>query len=472
MPQVDASVSSDTMQEARLSPGHHDRCVNSGALRVLRFSPGYVHVPVRGQPGIVRSSTAELALPAVPRRFEMLLRRLPLGRDAAISEALAIGPPAFEILQALAAAGALQDAVVGHANEDLAVAHRPNLQVDCGIASQRVRLGEHVFVRPLPTKWLVMRPSTPTTISLEPGVGGPLLCGLAAVSEAKGLSDVGKLFLDNGFLMDDERAAHFPWEFHDAVFHGATANGYGTDGGYGATSARAPLAVKPDSNPFLATSGQMIDLADVRIYPSGIEILARRRTRRDFSAKPVPLHSLKSLLGLALRTQSVTPLSSTDDYALHPYPSGGARDEISTLIAHAHAEEEACLSLYLNREHKLFRYHQSQEPAREAIEALSAVCQVGKPGPSVALLFAADYERMASRYEAIAYATILRNVGAIYQTVCLAAEALDLGACAVGGGWGRLERQTLSGYLGNKVIVGGILVGIPAGQPGHEKVPV
>jgi SagB-type dehydrogenase family enzyme len=182
---------------------------------------------------------------------------------------------------------------------------------------------------------------------------------------------------------------------------------------------------------------------------------------------------LGSLLGLALRTHSVTPLSPTEYYALHPYPSGGARDEITTLVAHARDEKgEAFLSSYLNREHKLFRYCQSQEQALETIEVLSAVCQVGKPGPGVALLFAADYERMGSKYEAIAYATILRNVGAIYQTVCLVAEALGLAACAVGGGWGRLERQTLSAYLANQVIVGGILVGIPADRPGHAKVSI
>jgi SagB-type dehydrogenase family enzyme len=449
-----------------------DAFASSDTVRVLRFAPGYVHVPVRGRPGVVRSSTAELPLPAVPRSLEMLLHRLPLGHDQVISEAVAVGPPALEILQALAAAGALEDAVVGHAMEDLAVAQCPTPQVGCAIASRCVRLGEHVFVRPLPAKWLVMRPSTPTTISLGSEVAGSVLCSLAAGCDAKELSQLGKLFLDNGFLMGDEQAAHFPWEFHDALFHGATANGYGTDGGYGATSSRAALALKQGSDPVPATNGRMIDLADERTCPPGMDILARRRTRRDFSARPVPLHSLNSLLGLALRTQSVTSVSPTDQYALHPYPSGGARDEITTLIARAHDEEEAFLSLYLNREHKLFRYHQSQEQARETIETLSAVCQVAEPGPSVALLFAADYERMASRYEAIAYATILRNIGAIYQTVCLAAEALELGTCAVGGGWGHLERQTLSGYLGNKVIVGGILVGVPAGQPGHEKVPV
>lgn len=421
---------------------------------------------------MIRSNTNEVTLPALPRRFEMLLHRLPLSYDEAIEEALSVGSPALETLQALAVAGALQDAVVDPAGEDLAVAYRPDPQADCRGRSRRVRLGEHVSVRPLPAKWVVTRPSTPTTISLRSDLAGALLCDLVAAIDTDALSEIGKLFLDNGFLVG-EPGPHSPWEFHDAVFHGATASGYGTDGGYGATSAKPMSSSKSGADRFPATNGRMVDLADGGTYPAGIEVLARRRTQRDFCAEPIPLHALSCLLGLALRTQSVTALSPTDYYALHPYPSGGARDEITTLVAYGRDEKgEAFLSSYLNREHKLFRYHQSQEQALEAIEALSAVCHVGKPGPGAALLFAADYERMATKYEAIAYATILRNVGAIYQTVCLVAEALGLAACAVGGGWGRLERQTLSAYLGNRVIVGGILVGIPAGRPGHDEVPV
>jgi hypothetical protein len=230
-----------------------------------------------------------LALPALPRDFETLLRRLPLIYDEVIREALAIGLPAFETLQALAAAGALQDAVVDPAGEDVAVAHRPQPQVNCRGPSRLVRLGEHVFVRPLPAKWVVMRPSTPTTISLRPDVAGSLLCDLVAAADAAALSEVGRLFLDNGFLVG-EQDPHSPWEFHDALFHGATANGYGTDGGYGATSAKPTSSLKPGADRF--PNGRRVDLTDGWTYPSDIEIIARRRTRREFSAEPVSLHSL------------------------------------------------------------------------------------------------------------------------------------------------------------------------------------
>jgi SagB-type dehydrogenase family enzyme len=382
---------------------------------------------------------------------------------------MTMGSLALDALQALAAAGVLEDVVVGDLGQDLAAAHRPILHVGCRIADRRLRLGEHVFVRPLPTDWVVMQPSTPTWIALRSEVAGPCLCSLAAGSNAARLSEVELLFLDNGFLTVDEEPAQFSWEFHDAVFHGASAHGYGTDRGYGATSAKSASLLKRLSDRLPLTNGRMIDLAEAGTYPCGMEVMARRRTRREFSARPVSWHSLGSLLGLALRTQSVAYVSPMEYYALHPYPSGGARDEIMTLLARAHdAQDEAFLAVYLNREHKLFRYYQSQELALEAIKALSAVCHVGKTRPSVALLFTADYERMATKYEAIAYATMLRNVGAIYQTVSLVAEALNLATCAVGGGWGHLERQTLSGHLAGRVIVGGMLVGVPAGQPGHE----
>jgi SagB-type dehydrogenase family enzyme len=38
------------------------------------------------------------------------------------------------------------------------------------------------------------------------------------------------------------------------------------------------------------------------------------------------------------------------------------------------------------------------------------------------------------KYEAMAYALILKDVGVLLQTLCLVAEAMGLAACPIGGG--------------------------------------
>jgi SagB-type dehydrogenase family enzyme len=52
----------------------------------------------------------------------------------------------------------------------------------------------------------------------------------------------------------------------------------------------------------------------------------------------------------------------------------------------------------------------------------------------VLLILAARFPRLAWKYESIAYALTLKHVGVVYQTMYLAATALGLAPCALGGG--------------------------------------
>jgi SagB-type dehydrogenase family enzyme len=52
----------------------------------------------------------------------------------------------------------------------------------------------------------------------------------------------------------------------------------------------------------------------------------------------------------------------------------------------------------------------------------------------VQLVFTARFDRINRRYEGNAYALILQEVGALYQTMYLVATAMGLAPCAVGGG--------------------------------------
>jgi SagB-type dehydrogenase family enzyme len=54
--------------------------------------------------------------------------------------------------------------------------------------------------------------------------------------------------------------------------------------------------------------------------------------------------------------------------------------------------------------------------------------------PQFLIVFAARFQRVAWVYESIAYATVLKDVGSLQQTMYLVATAMNLAPCAIGCG--------------------------------------
>ena len=50
------------------------------------------------------------------------------------------------------------------------------------------------------------------------------------------------------------------------------------------------------------------------------------------------------------------------------------------------------------------------------------------------ITLASRFQRLSWKYAAMAYATTLKNVGVVYQTMYLVATAMGLAPCALGGG--------------------------------------
>jgi len=65
------------------------------------------------------------------------------------------------------------------------------------------------------------------------------------------------------------------------------------------------------------------------------------------------------------------------------------------------------------------------------------------PRLQVLLIVTARFQRLSWKYESIAYATVLKDVGVLYQTMYLVATAMGLAPCAVGGGNADLAARIL-----------------------------
>jgi oxazoline/thiazoline dehydrogenase len=59
---------------------------------------------------------------------------------------------------------------------------------------------------------------------------------------------------------------------------------------------------------------------------------------------------------------------------------------------------------------------------------------MGHPQPQVLIVITSRFQRIAWKYEAIAYSLTLKHVGCLLQTMYLVATVMGLAPCAIGGG--------------------------------------
>jgi SagB-type dehydrogenase family enzyme len=160
--------------------------------------------------------------------------------------------------------------------------------------------------------------------------------------------------------------------------------------------------------------------------------LTRRQSVRTFGARPLTASTLGEFL---FRSAGASGGQGHASGVSHrPYPSGGGCYplEIYPLIVRCD-NLAAGLYWYDAHAHRLY----FRKPVAEDVEALIAggVPDPGAPAlPHVVLVIAARFERVQSTYEAVGYSLILKEVGALMQTMYLVAAAMDLAGCALG--WG------------------------------------
>jgi SagB-type dehydrogenase family enzyme len=64
----------------------------------------------------------------------------------------------------------------------------------------------------------------------------------------------------------------------------------------------------------------------------------------------------------------------------------------------------------------------------------AAATAAGADRAPVVIVVTSRFERVSSTYQELAYSLVLKEVGALFQTVYLVAADLELAVCALGGG--------------------------------------
>jgi SagB-type dehydrogenase family enzyme len=233
------------------------------------------------------------------------------------------------------------------------------------------------------------------------------------------------------------------WDFHDLVFHARSTEGRHANplgGAYPYADTIAPLpAVRPP------WPGTRIDLrerssAAVDAPSPTAKLLRERHSTRDFdSERPITLAELARFLDGTARVQS--ELKATLDhggdgpelsYTVRPYPSGGASYELELYLA-----VDTCGALPRGFYHYDAGAHAlvSIETRGHQLDALLKGAELAmgvSAAPQVLITIAARFGRVSWKYSSIAYALILKDVGALLQTFYVMATDMGLGGCAIG----------------------------------------
>lgn len=166
------------------------------------------------------------------------------------------------------------------------------------------------------------------------------------------------------------------------------------------------------------------------------DVLQKRRTRREYSARPLRLIELSTLLHHAARVVQRVQNARWGELRLHPYPTAGGRSELETFLLSVDVEglEEGAYFFDAMR-HSLRRVRDRDRHFERILRSVQE--DVGgalNRDPAIVLLVTAVFEQVMSKYRDMGLSLIYKDVGAYLQTLYLVAAALDLAPCAIGSG--------------------------------------
>ena len=223
------------------------------------------------------------------------------------------------------------------------------------------------------------------------------------------------------------------WDFHDLLFHARSTEGRHASplgGAYPHVGAITPLpAVRP------SWAGKKVELPEPQALSTFAQLLRRRRSARSFDDdRPITLQELSTFLDRSARVLSRWSDPSTEEggHTSRPYPTAGAAYELELYLAVARCEGlERGFYHYDAGAHQLAAI-EAQESDFEAMIAQAAQAMGVAIHPQILIVAAARFGRVSWKYSAIAYSLILKDVGALSQTLCLTATDMQLGGCVIG----------------------------------------
>jgi SagB-type dehydrogenase family enzyme len=228
------------------------------------------------------------------------------------------------------------------------------------------------------------------------------------------------------------------WDPVDLLFHarsrlGRRGEGYGGTYRFKDRFSDVP-ALREQPEEALALPKPDLDRLMADDPPLQKVIEERKSVRMHDDGAPIDIARLGELLYRTSRVKGTIDHPEQGTFALRPYPNGGALYELEVYpVVRLCEGVPAGLHRYDGVRHALVPI---SEPSAftEGLLQHSRVAALMESPPQVLLVIAARFDRVSWKYEGMPYALTLKHVGVLYQTLYLAATAMGLAPCGLGGG--------------------------------------
>jgi oxazoline/thiazoline dehydrogenase len=241
---------------------------------------------------------------------------------------------------------------------------------------------------------------------------------------------------EDGTISEQADVILAQWEFHDLLFHARSRIGRHSNPAGGTYRFLGQIDPLPALNS--RTSEQTITLDKPNLENlitsdlSFTKVLENRKSIREYGEMPITAQQLGEFLYRCARIKNQIQ-TEQGELLSRPYPSGGAMYELELYPVVDRCQDILSgLYYYQPQAHEL----SCISGKNEAVEALlkDAGMSMGQGKPQILIVMTARFQRLAWKYESIAYALMLKHVGALYQTMYLVATAMNLAPCGIGSG--------------------------------------
>ncbi|HEU4327306.1 MAG TPA: SagB family peptide dehydrogenase [Roseiflexaceae bacterium] len=243
----------------------------------------------------------------------------------------------------------------------------------------------------------------------------------------------------DGRAWEDQDPALVQWEFHDLLFHTRSRLGWHGRGAGATYRFLGRIDPAPAVKPVPQTGAIPLhrpDLAALIAHDRPFTaVLEGRRSVRTPGATPISARLLGEFLYRSARVKELwRHPSEPQELSRRPYPSGGSIYELEIYLVVERCQGLAAgLYHYDPQGHGLQRLSDGDPHTEELLDQAQESLDAARR-PQILLVVAARHQRLAWKYETIAYALLLKHVGVLLQTMYLVATAMDLAPCAIGSG--------------------------------------
>ncbi|MBI4818724.1 MAG: SagB family peptide dehydrogenase [Deltaproteobacteria bacterium] len=266
--------------------------------------------------------------------------------------------------------------------------------------------------------------------------------------------------------LEDTDPVLAPWSFHDLLFHARSRLGRTIEKSSGLDpfegKLKPPGITRPTfgGEPIPLFRPNLMKLKSVDVPFA--QVLESRGTIRTQGEKPITSIQLGEFLYRAARVRSLRedagvsfrPYAGCGGiYALELYPLVNRCDGIPAGLYHYDPLQHA---LTLVKE---------PGPDTATLTSLNSGVALLNETPQVVFTITARFSRAQIKYASVAYASILKDLGALYQTMYLVAEAMSLAPVALGSGFPDVFAKATGLPFLEESSVGEFLLGSRQQQP-------